>query len=328
MWALHNKTPFAAGKAFERDRDGHEVLCLAMRATLQPRGDGLWVPTEVQAPVRLAPELGETEMIADADIVPFLPGAEVTVQGTVSGELPDDGRVAQIAVGDIRHQLRLWPPMQARRDRRRVVLEHLEPADLPLTWAHAAGGPLPDGTLHPANPLGTGLIPFTEEAPTPLPRILGLTDRPDQLGPDTHPVGTGPIHRHWWPRLTAAGTYGDDWEATQAPCLPTDFDARFYFSAPPALQQAHAFRSGEPIVLTGFGEGKDMQMRLPTVLAVTMTEIGRDRIEQRMALQRIQIDLNQGTVGLLWLAAVPCDGRDHLIRASTMYLKQMSGIAL
>ncbi|MEL6888577.1 MAG: DUF2169 domain-containing protein [Pseudomonadota bacterium] len=328
MWALKNTTPFAAAKAFERDRDGHEVLCLVVRATLRPGLDELWIAEDEQLPVLMVPELGEDEMIADADIAPFMPGSEIIVRGAVDGPLPPEGRIAQVQVGNIRHQLRLWPAQQARKVKQRVVVEALDDADLTLSWTHSAGGPLPDDTLHPDNPVGTGLLPPTEDEPVLLPRILGVDDRPDALHPGTRPVGLGPIHRHWAPRLEAAGTYDAAWEDTRAPLLPHDFDPRFYFSAPPPLQQAQAFRSGEPIVLSGFGPERDMQTRLPSVVITSMTEIGRARVEQRLALQRVSVDLDAGTVGLVWQTAVPCDGQDHLIRASTLRIKQVSGIAL
>ncbi|MEM8799292.1 MAG: DUF2169 domain-containing protein [Pseudomonadota bacterium] len=328
MWALINKTPFSAGKAFERDRVGHEVLCLAVRATLKARDDGFWMPCDEQIPISLAPQLGDEEMIADADIIPFLPGAEVLVRGTVRGPLPPEGQSARISVGDIEHHIRLWPARQARLVRRRVLVEDIASSDFGLTWSNAAGGVLPNGKLHPANPVGTGLTFPENEEPVALPRILAPDDRPEALKPTTHPVSVGPIHRHWSPRLEAAGTYDSEWQETQAPCLPKDFDPSFYFSAPPPLRQSQPFQGNELLEVSGFGTSPAINMRLPSVVLTSITEIGIERVERRPALHRITIDIDTETVDLLWLASIPCDGRDHLIRRSTLRLKQVSRIAL
>ncbi|PJI84353.1 hypothetical protein BC777_3895 [Yoonia maricola] len=331
MWALKNKTPFAAGKAFDRDREGHEVLCLALRATLIARADGLWDLSESQTPVRLAPEMAGAdldELTADSDIVPFLAGAEITVSGTVRKDIPQDGSLAHIGVGNIAQDMQFWPARQARRVQDRVVVENLYEDRLPLTWSQSAGGQRDDGSLHPSNPVGCGFLTPAGSDPVMLPRVLAPQDQPNPLlDPQTHPVGCGPIHRHWAPRLTDAGTYDAAWQDQRAPLLPLDFKPDFYHAAPPGLRQAQAFQGNETLNLVGFGEGQNLSHKLPAIRAESFTDIGVDRIDVPLDLRRIDVDLDLGTVGLLWLAALPCDGQDHLIHSSTIYLRQVSGIA-
>lgn len=329
MWALKNKTPFAAGKAFDRDKDGHEVLCLALKASLVPRPDGLWDLAEQQDPVLLAPVLGDAVMVADSDIVPFLPGSEVTMRGTVPADVAARRQIATLSLGGMTQSLRFWPAQQMIREGRRTRIRTMESEDLPLCWTRSAGGPSPDGTLHPANPVGCGLSPPAASGEAvPLPRILAPDDRPDRLTQNVQPVGLGPIHRHWAPRLMDAGTYDDGWQSTRAPRLPRDFNPAYHFSAPPALRQPEPLRGGETLALSGFGNLADWQMRLPTAMLESSTLLGSNQVSQRLDLRRVVINLDAQRVNLLWLAAVPCDGQDHLIKSSTLRIRQLSGVVL
>ena len=56
MWALVNRTPFAADRAFVRDRDGAEVWIVAVKGTFTFNWDGSVEVAEDQAKVCLAPE--------------------------------------------------------------------------------------------------------------------------------------------------------------------------------------------------------------------------------------------------------------------------------
>lgn len=84
MWEVDNKTPFATAGYFVRDKAGAEHWCVAVRGLFDVRPDGMVALAQDQEPVRLAPVYaGENaeELIAETDIMPFRPRADVLLSG-------------------------------------------------------------------------------------------------------------------------------------------------------------------------------------------------------------------------------------------------------
>ena len=60
MWTVDNRTPFAAERAWVRDRSGAEVWLVAVKCTFDIRPDGTTVVSDGQPPVlRVAEYFGE-----------------------------------------------------------------------------------------------------------------------------------------------------------------------------------------------------------------------------------------------------------------------------
>ena len=66
-------------------------------------------------------------------------------------------------------------------------------------------------------------------------------------------MALGPLGRHWQARVGFAGRYDDAWLAERFPFLPTDFDER-YFQSAPADQWTDHLRGGEVLLLNLTGE--------------------------------------------------------------------------
>ncbi len=62
------------------------------------------------------------------------------------------------------------------------------------------------------------------------------------------PMSFGPLGRNWAQRACYAGTYDANWQENIFPFLPTDFDER-YFQSAPADQQLDVFHGGQSVSL-------------------------------------------------------------------------------
>jgi len=339
MWTLRNRTPFAAASAFERDRDGREVWAMAVRARfdLGAGGEGLPLcadqPDIVRVPVYGGPE--DAILRADTDFVPFLPGTDILLSGTVRPPAPGlDCLPLSLSVGPVTVEADLFGPRVAERGWRRWSLVEAEPVcDTPLDWTMAWGGKGPTrrepGIL--ANPVGMGFgLLAGREAPrgtrVDLPRLVSRGDDLLAASNAARPRGFGPVHRAWEPRLTHAGTYDAAWEQDRAPLLPKDFNELFHHSAPPDLCTPAPLKGGEAVALEGFRAEGPLRFRLPQAVLVARTNLGRDRIESRFRLARVEIDLEAMALGLLWIASVPCNGREEDLDGSQIELRQIAGM--
>lgn len=118
-------------------------------------------------------------------------------------------------------------------DAKRVPKQHRLPAD-----ATQAGAPLAH-SVHLGNPVGRGWMERWYLNAIRGKRIVApqLTYPHDRLRPhapfhDHVPAGFGVIARAWQPRLPLAGTYDQAWLDERHPCLPFDFDFRYWNGAP------------------------------------------------------------------------------------------------
>ena len=264
MWQLVNRSTFAAERCFAREADGSEVWIVAVKGTFRIRDDGRAVVDDEQEPVALAPlhlgEPGRSSLRSDTDLVVTKPGTDVLVRG--QAHAPKGRPAARVEVG-----LRCGPiaktlVVTGDRTYRRGVLDVApsEPAPfvtLPIRYERAFGGVDPEtGAREGRNPVGVG---FAESAArllgTPAPNveakgspITSWRDRPA-------PAGFGPIARAWAPRRALAGTYDRAWQEERMPLVPTDFDPRFYFTAPEDQQVPGHLREGTTVELSEPHEG-------------------------------------------------------------------------
>ena len=85
MWALDNRTLFAADRSWVRDREGAEVWLVAVKGTFNINPDGSTRVADEQAEVQLAAkysgEPGKSSLLYDSD----LPRTKVTTDIIVNG---------------------------------------------------------------------------------------------------------------------------------------------------------------------------------------------------------------------------------------------------
>ncbi len=149
MWAVDNRTPFAAQGSFLRDRHGVEHWVVAVRACFSLRADGLLDVAPEPPPVRLVGEYVDgqaREMKAAADIAPFRPAADILVRGIACapGEAVRRTCAVRVRVGAIEKRARVSGRRVLRRTggrRGRLTLDGPEDfAGVRLVWRAALGG--------------------------------------------------------------------------------------------------------------------------------------------------------------------------------------------
>lgn len=327
MWSITNKTPFAAHGYPVRDANGAEHWGVAVRATFDLSDGDLPRVAAEQVPVRLVPLYDETgeEMLEDADLMPFREGCDVLIGAVAhppAGTQPDSFEV-RLRVGGIDKRLMCHGPRARHGDGR---LEARGPAEaMPITWRAALGGidATGDDEPHESNPIGTGWISdprkLARDAQVDLPRFTGLNA-------DDTPVSLGALPPHWAARRDLAGTFDDTWERKRAPRFPTDFDPRFYNTAP--ADQVAPLKGGETLRLDGVDPAGPVSLRLPQAILTARTRIAADRIDHRFTLGMVRLDLTAARLTMVWTTATPCSGRDAQVHGSTVRLSQISGAAV
>ena len=347
MWAVDNRTPFAAQGSFLRDRHGVEHWVVAVRACFSLRADGLLDVAPEPPPVRLVGEYvnGQArEMKAAADIAPFRPAADILVRGIACapGEAVRRTCAVRVRVGAIEKRARVSGRRVLRRTggrRGRLTLDGPEDfAGVRLVWRAALGGvdPFaepgsPAAAPHPHNPVGRGWTARWSDLPEGAELALPLIEdpaRPVVPGrPLPPPHGFGPLQPAWRPRLDHAGTYDEAWMATRAPLPPEDFSEAFHQTAPADQIYPGVLRGGEPVEVEGLHPDGPYAFRLPQVLLEARTRIGTARTQERLRLVAAILDGSARSVELVLNAAVACNGRDHAVGGSTVTVRQMAGVA-
>lgn len=321
MWELRNRTPFQAVQAFDRDEEGREVLCIALRGSFTPDQGNLCRLCEDQETPLLAPVYEGDALLYDTDIVPFMPGSEITVHGHADPVI-ETPRVASISLGSLKKAVSLHPEHSLLADR--SIKTSIDTGRIPLDWTRCPGGITAQGELHPANPIGCGFDSYDPPFERPLPRITAVGETPASA---TTVIGLGPIQRHWEPRLSAAGSYDDAWSESRAPLPPFDFDRRYHHAAPADQCLSEPLKGGERLLVEGFTIGADFEVRLPQVIIEVQAEFSAAQEAAKARLYRVRVHPEHAKFDLLWIATVPCGGRDHLLRRTTIRLQQSAGIS-
>jgi hypothetical protein len=198
-----------------------------------------------------------------------------------------------------------------------------------LVWERAFGGE--DKThkdqrrhgFEARNPVGTGLalwenpqrlaglrLPNLER---PAALIKAWTDRPE-------PVAFAPIHRHWLPRRSFAGTYDDAWTEDRAPLLPVDFDDRFFSAVSPDLVASPYLQGGEPVQVSGVHEAGLFAFLLPRRKVVIAALIKGQRIEVAPRIDTVWIGTEEQRLIIIWRAGFPCPR--SLLKVEALFIRE------
>ncbi|KHD11058.1 hypothetical protein PN36_21235 [Candidatus Thiomargarita nelsonii] len=330
MWQLQNMTPFAAERAFVRDKNGAEVWVVAVKASFTINPDGSTSIAEEQPEVCNAPKYrGDpttSSLLCDSDLVHTKPGTDVILHGHAYAP---QGR--QIPWTDI--EMRLGSVVKKRlrvfgdRYWEKGTLNMTEPElfeKMPIIYERAFGGI--DATrqfMEPRNPVGTGFAVKTEHIigqrvaniEDPANLITSWKQRPQ-------PVGFTPIAGHWLPRLKFAGTYDTKWEKTRQPLLPNDFDERFYHCAPPDQQVKGYLKGGEPVELYNLSPNGQLRFQLPQMSLGFKTFFGAKTEEHEAQLHSVIIKPDVPQVSLVWQTHLNCHNRDSQLEKTVVFQKK------
>jgi len=205
---------------------------------------------------------------------------------------------------------------------------------MPLVYERAFGG-IDQKSSHPdrdwdwRNPVGTGFsIARDHLTGTPLPNIEYANESVRSWKDRPRPAGFGAIEGHWQPRAVFAGTYDEAWMKNRQPLLPTDFDDRFWQSAPQD-QQAPAFmRGGEQVVLYRLTAGRDkLHFLLPRVFLGFETRYydGTGELHRNRKLHTVILEPDYPRVSLVWHTALQCHVKMEKLERTIVSLKTHIG---
>lgn len=327
MWVLDNTTPFSAERGFARDRDGTEVLIIAVKQTFAIAPDGAWSLAPEQEPVHRTPkyrgEPGRSSLRYEADMILPKPTTDMLLHGTAHapGGVPAAQVLVTLSVGVIRKTLKVtgsrsWSEVP----RGRPQLTEPEPfVQMPIDYEHALGGTDPRADrCDPQNPVGRGFVVSGDA-------VIG-TAAPNVEHVDgakaTQPAGFGPVARDWTPRRERAGTYDGAWMEQRRPLVPADFDDRFHQAAPDDQQPPVHLLGNEIVELVNLTPEGRWTFQLPRVPCACTLRFRRSREHHAFKLQTVVIEPDVRRVLMTWHMGLPCHYRSYDLKSCHIFLKE------
>ncbi len=318
-----------------KDKHGREHVVAILTYTFAVDPAGRVEIASADEPPRLVDEStsddpGKASIRRPSMLYDAKPGTDVVLAGHAHAQPRTDHVDVSLRVGPIAKTVRAYGP----RVWESRTMHGLRPGParpvskpVPLVWELAWGGyddsDLDDIVADERNYLGRGVARDPDE----------LVGQPAaRLEDPEHPIGKagvvpasfGPIHRHWQPRASFAGTYDQRWQETKMPLLPDDFDARFHVAVPHDQWSPKPLRGDEPIeVLGATPEGK-WRFQLPRVCPGFSSFTREGRHEHRTHLDSIVIDADAGTVELSWRAQVPMPRKLQMLEQIVLFEKEIA----
>jgi hypothetical protein len=317
---LVNETNVAAGWTMGFERDGRELVVVAIKATFTvPLDQSEPELSPDQVPLVEADEFtGEPGLSAplyESDYAHRKPLCDVLVSG--SAYAPHGKRASQVTVGARVGSMTKTFAVVGYREWRGGVLgitaSQPEPFDvMPISYDNAFGGVDDSGNdsakviTFATNPVGRGFWHFKDKAKgRPLPNTEEIGRPVTDPSESYQPMSFGPVGRSWTPRVQYAGTYDSDWLDNRAPFWPDDFEYRYFQAAPQDQQIPHA-TGGEPVVLTNLTPEGRVSFRLPTLgMPVWFLPYQGKDVCVNGVLDTVLIEPDRGRFMLVWRAVLP-----------------------
>jgi hypothetical protein len=319
MWALSNRTPFAAERSFVRDRRGAEVLLVVVKATFGIGEDGSLSPADEQEPIHAEPvftgEPASSSLRYEADFYLDKPATDVIVHGTAyaRGGQATVALEATLRVGSLTKTLAVIGNRRWQRRGQSITLSEPEPfVSMPICYERAYGGT--DGDVaEPFNPVGTGFAKRLDDlVGAQAPNLERPGALVPQAGEASRPVGLGPIARAWQPRLGRAG--GDEGWRETVPLLPANYDARHECCAPDDQQVDGYLQGGEPVELVMLTPSGRLETKVPRLSFVVETNFGGSRARHTPRLHTLSIEPDERRLIAVFHTAVPCHRTLYALR--------------
>jgi hypothetical protein len=320
MWAVTNRTPYAADRNWTRDKAGVHFWIVAVKATYAIGDDGALALADEQLPPVLGPvhhgEPGLSSLKYDSDLLAIKPGTDVIVNGSAHapGGKPAPAVDVTLKVDKIQKTIRVSGLRVYAVTLGMLRATSPQPfTSRPILYEWAYGGfdtSDPDPSRHrmeARNPIGKGFA--TRDAHLdgqPAPSIEYPSGDPAKKGP----AGFGAIDRAWSPRREFAGTYDEKWAETKKPLLPDDYDERFALCAPLDQRPAEPLRGGEAVELVNLTPEGVLRFQLPKHYFTFTTRFGSRREEHRAKLVSVVIEPDDRRLMMAWQTALKVRARD------------------
>ncbi len=320
MWMLRNRTPYAAGRNWTRDKKGMPVWIVALKATFDVGADGKLTLADEQQPPALDPEYrgdpNKTSLRTDSDLLAVKPGTDVLLDAVAHAPRARPTQTVEVSlrVDRLEKTLLVHGTRVYYRGAAGLTTTAARPfVTQPIEWEWAFGGVdthHKDPSKHRMdmrNPIGKGfaLDPKVLEN-QPAHSIEYPRGNPAKVGP----AGFGPLTSFWSPRLERSGTYDAAWEKTRKPLLPADYDPRASLAAPDDQRPQIPLRGGETMVLENLTPEGRLAFRLPTVIPAFATYVARRTVEHAGILATVYFATETKKLTLVWQTSLSVPSRD------------------
>jgi hypothetical protein len=306
MWAIDNRTPYAAGHNWGRDKDGVHEWVVAVRATFDIRRNGALALAAEQPPPVLAPEYtgedGASSLRYDTDLGPLKPTTDVVLNGSAYAPhaRPATEFPVSVRVGPVQKALKV---VGHRTWKAGVFGDALTPPEpvtkVPVVYERAYGGydqadPDPrKRRLEPRNPVGCGLV---VKAGLPFPNFEYPSGRVEKTGP----AGFGAIAGFWSPRRELHGTFDEAWQKSRFPLLPADWDPKCTQCAPADQRAPALLRGGEEVELENLTPAGRLRFELPKITLGFRTRLDGRLVDHEGQLSTVILEPDVPRVILVW----------------------------
>lgn len=319
MWALDNRTRFAAERTWVRDGSGRHQWVVALKATFQIRpGGSLRIADQQEAPL-YEPEyygaVGRSSLRYEADLTAGKPGTDVIVNAHAHAPkgIAAAHVLVSLRVGEVDKTLLVFGARSYKAGFLGIkVTDSAKFLSKPIVYEAAFGGVDTSDAdprkhaMDDRNPVGRGFAVHSSSLDgCAAPDIEYPRGDPSRCGP----AGFGAIASYWSPRLQLAGTYGERWNNTTKPLLPSDYDERHLLCSP-ADQRTQRLIGGERIELENMTAEGILRLELPRLKLSFRSYFGRKVKEQPAHLASVIIEPEKEQLLLVWhstLAVGPLD---------------------
>jgi hypothetical protein len=300
--------------------DGRELLVVVVKGTFtMPKPHEEPQLADKQADLVMADEFtgepGLSAMRYESDFAPFKPRCDVLLNGSAYAGGDATTRVeVGMRVGSMTKMFavignRFW---------RKSLAFHSASAPqpfvrMPISYDNAFGGfdnsheDEKKHTAFMANLAGKGFHSNTRREAMdgkPLPNTEELSRTVKNPQGNYRPMAFGPVARSSTSRAEYAGTYDQNWIDNVFPFLPSDFDERYYQSAP--VDQQIDYPRGEEVVLLNLSPSGRLEFRLPSIeMPVTFYYKNAEEMKTKANLDTVILEPDMNRFSLAWRSSIP-----------------------
>ncbi|MDA9556564.1 DUF2169 domain-containing protein [Vibrio sp.] len=302
---------------FERDKEGRSFWLVSVKRQFQydSSSHNPWQEikaSEISSTAVYSGSPGESSLLTEREIGFVKHNTDVVLTGRV--RTPFGSQVTQyqcqfVVEGHFSKTLKIVGERKWVTDLGGITISHpLAFNECPMDYGLAMGG-------DERNKIGVGIDTddrkMTESV---VPRIF----YPNQDWSLNHKgiktAGFGPISPFFQGRAQYAGTYDEEWQEERHPLLPSDFDHRFYQSAP-SDQQCKGHLSGNELVrLVGFASEGELQFVVPSVRLQSNIQTTDLTTSLSMFINDVNFDMNKKQVSIVYQGQIQLDGKEHTLK--------------
>lgn len=331
MWQIENKTPFLAQGLFSRDLKGGEVWIVIIKGTFQIYSTGKVLLASQQENIHSAPvyhgDPKSTSLRYESDCVFRKINTDILLNGNAHAGRKVPFLDTALKVGLVTKRIRVFGDRYWKKTFSGLTASKPEPFEVqPIQYEYAFGGKdrMPNGEEEwdIRNPVGLGFFCTSKNAAeSKLPNL----EYPNQLITSWRqrpsPAGFAPILASWSPRRELAGTFDDEWQKTQSPLLPVDFQEAFFQSSPKDQQVPGFLKGGEKVTLLNLSAHGFLEFRIPRVHLFLKTKFKKICLDHKPVIHTVMVEPDQKRIILTWHSMVPCHHHEQSLEGTQITFK-------